>query len=67
MEPLRLQKWLAHCGYGSRRACEQLIQQGRVAVNGATAALGAKVDPARDAITVDGKPVQPPQGMRLCT
>jgi 23S rRNA pseudouridine2605 synthase len=62
MEPLRLQKWLAHCGYGSRRACEQLIQQGRVAVNGAPAALGMKVDPTRDAITVDGKPVQPPQG-----
>jgi len=62
MEPLRLQKWLAHCGYGSRRACEQLIEQGRVAVNGAPAALGAKVDPTRDAITVDGAPVQPPQG-----
>ena len=62
MEPLRLQKWLAHCGFGSRRACEQLIQQGRVAVNGAPATLGMKVDPTRDAITVDGKPVQPPQG-----
>jgi 23S rRNA pseudouridine2605 synthase len=60
MEPLRLQKWLARCGYGSRRACEQLIQQGRVAVNGAPAALGAKVDPMRDAITVDGAPVQAP-------
>ncbi|BCW96569.1 MAG: pseudouridine synthase [Fimbriimonadales bacterium] len=61
MEPLRVQKWLAHCGYGSRRACERLILQGRVAVNGAPAALGAKVDPARDTITVDGKPVSPPQ------
>jgi 23S rRNA pseudouridine2605 synthase len=61
MEPLRLQKWLARCGCGSRRACEQLIAQGRVAVNGAPATLGMKVDPARDAITVDGKPVNPPQ------
>jgi len=60
MEPLRLQKWLARCGYGSRRACEQLIRQGRVAVNGAPAALGTKIDPTRDTITVDGKPVQPP-------
>lgn len=58
MEPQRLQKWLAACGYGSRRACEQLIQQGRVQVNGKTATLGTKVDPERDVITVDGKRVQ---------
>lgn len=58
---MRLQKWLAHCGYGSRRACEQLIQQGRVAVNGIPAALGTKVDPTRDTITVDGTPLRPPQ------
>ncbi|MCS7300448.1 MAG: rRNA pseudouridine synthase [Fimbriimonadales bacterium] len=61
MEPQRLQKWLAYCGYGSRRACERLIEQGRVQVNGIVAQLGAKVDPKRDVITVDGKRVQPPQ------
>ncbi|MCX7926159.1 MAG: rRNA pseudouridine synthase, partial [Fimbriimonadales bacterium] len=60
MEPQRLQKWLAFCGYGSRRACEQLIQAGRVQVNGVPATLGMKVDPQRDVITVDGKRVQPP-------
>ncbi|MCS6923154.1 MAG: rRNA pseudouridine synthase [Fimbriimonadales bacterium] len=60
MEPQRLQKWLARCGYGSRRACEQLIQQGRVQVNGVVATLGVKVDPQRDVITVDGRRVQPP-------
>ncbi len=60
MEPQRLQKWLAFCGYGSRRACEQLIQQGRVEVNGVPATLGMKVDPERDVITVDGRRVQPP-------
>ncbi|MDW8105864.1 MAG: pseudouridine synthase [Armatimonadota bacterium] len=60
MAEQRLQKWLAYCGYGSRRACEQLIRQGRVMVNGTPAVLGAKVDPERDAITVDGKRVQPP-------
>ncbi len=54
----RLQKILAHAGYGSRRACEDLIREGRVAVNGQTAQLGQKVDPERDRITVDGKPVQ---------
>lgn len=59
-EPVRLQKWLAQCGYGSRRACEQLIQQGRVVVNGVPAELGTKVHPERDEILVDGKPAQPP-------
>lgn len=60
MAEQRLQKWLAYCGYGSRRACEQLIEQGRVQVNGVVATLGTKVDPERDIITVDGKRVQPP-------
>jgi len=60
MAEQRLQKWLAYCGYGSRRACEQLIEQERVQVNGVVATLGTKVDPERDIITVDGKRVQPP-------
>lgn len=60
MAEQRLQKWLAYCGYGSRRACEQLIVQGRVRVNGVPAVLGTKVDPERDVITVDGVRVQPP-------
>lgn len=63
MELQRLQKWLAFCGYGSRRACEQLIRQGRVQVNGTTATLGTKVDPERDVITVDGKRVQAGQSL----
>ncbi len=54
----RLQKILAHAGHGSRRSCEDLIRQGRVAVNGQTAQLGQKADPRRDAITLDGRPVQ---------
>jgi pseudouridine synthase len=54
----RLQKILAAAGFGSRRACEELIRQGRVAVNGQVAQLGQKADPDRDRITVDGKPVQ---------
>lgn len=60
MEPIRLQKWLARCGLGSRRACEQLIEQGRVLVNGQKATLGMKVDPEQDTILVDGKPVREP-------
>lgn len=54
----RLQKILARAGHGSRRACEELIRQGRVAVNGRVAQLGQKADPNRDRITVDKKPVR---------
>jgi len=54
----RLQKLLAHAGYGSRRACEELIREGRVAVNGQIAQLGQKVDPQLDRIAVDGKLVR---------
>lgn len=53
----RLQKILAHSGYGSRRACEDFITAGRVRVNGQLAELGQKADPAVDKITVDGRPV----------
>jgi pseudouridine synthase len=58
----RLQKILARAGFGSRRACEELIRQGRVAVDGKVAQIGQKADPDRDRITVDGKPVALKQG-----
>jgi 23S rRNA pseudouridine2605 synthase len=54
----RVQKILASAGLGSRRACEVLIQEGRVQVNGETVQLGAKADPEKDQITLDGTPVQ---------
>ncbi len=60
MTAIRLQKWMARCGAGSRRACEQLIQQGRVQVNGQRATLGMQIDPEKDQITIDGKPLPPP-------
>ncbi|MHC4548429.1 MAG: pseudouridine synthase [Planctomycetota bacterium] len=54
----RLQKVLAHCGVGSRRECEAIIEQGRVEVNGRVVRkLGSKVDPATDGIRVDGESV----------
>jgi 23S rRNA pseudouridine2605 synthase len=53
----RLQKILAQAGHGSRRSCEQLIQAGRVRVNGQVAKLGQKADASKDKITLDGKPV----------
>ena len=54
----RLQKILAQAGFGSRRACELLITDRRVQVNGETAVIGQKADPGRDRITVDGKAVK---------
>jgi len=51
----RLQKILAHAGIASRRKAEEMIQQGRVTVNGRVVTqLGTKVSPARDDIRVDG-------------
>jgi 23S rRNA pseudouridine2605 synthase len=56
-----LQKVLAKAGFGSRRACEELIEEGRVEVNGVVATLGRRVDPEQDRVTVDGVtiPVRP--------
>lgn len=55
----RLQKYLADAGVASRRAGEQMILAGRVAVNGEfVQELGFKVEPARDQVSVDGKVVR---------
>lgn len=59
----RIQKILAQAGYGSRRACEVFITEGRVRVNGKTAILGQKADPAVDKITVDGKALAKPEAL----
>jgi 23S rRNA pseudouridine2605 synthase len=57
--PQRLQKVLAHAGIASRRKAEELIQQGRVTVNGRIVTqLGTTVNPAGDDIRVDGQRVQ---------
>ncbi|MDF2718963.1 MAG: pseudouridine synthase, partial [Paenibacillus sp.] len=54
----RLQKVLAQAGVASRRKCEEYIEAGRVQVNDETVTtLGVKVDPAVDAIKVDGRPI----------
>ena len=57
----RLQKLIAAAGLGSRRRVEDLLRQGRVAVNGRPAQLGDRADPGHDAITVDGRPLASPQ------
>lgn len=54
---MRLQKYLADCGVASRRKSEELIEQGKVKVNGRIAQIGDKVNPKKDDITVSGKRV----------
>ena len=61
---IRLQKILAQAGYGSRRNCEDLIKEKRVAVNGVVASLGLKADPELDNITVDLVPIREPEDIR---
>src|SRR3954466_6899244 len=50
----RVQRALARAGVASRRASEELIEDGRVTINGVEATLGDKVDPTRDRVEVDG-------------
>jgi len=57
MSEMRLQRALARAGLGSRRGMEALIVEGRVRVDGKVAELGSKVDPDRQRITVNGKPL----------
>lgn len=54
---IRLQKYLSECSVASRRKAEELIEQGKVRINGRVAQIGAKVDPKRDKVTVSGKTV----------
>ena len=59
MTAMRLQRALARAGVTtSRRKAEELIRAGRVRVDGTVAQIGATVDPARQRITLDGKPVR---------
>ncbi len=57
---MRLNRFLAWCGLGSRRKCEDLIRAGRVAIDGQTAtSLGTQIDEHHQIVTVDGKRVTP--------
>jgi 23S rRNA pseudouridine2605 synthase len=53
----RVQKLLAAAGLGSRRACEEMVEDGRVTVNGEVAVLGRRARPGVDVVAVDGVPV----------
>ncbi|GAA1831121.1 pseudouridine synthase [Microlunatus capsulatus] len=59
---IRLQKVLAAAGLASRRACEIMISEGRVEVNGRVVTeQGLRVDPERDTIRVDASRIPPPR------
>lgn len=60
MTRVRLQKYLAACGEGSRRAAEKLIAAGQVMVNGKrVTAMGVKIDPAVDQVRVGRRFIRP--------
>lgn len=56
-EPQRLHKVLASCGFGSRRAMEEMILAGRITVNRMPAEIGQKVGPG-DEVRINGEPVK---------
>ncbi|MDD6527042.1 MAG: pseudouridine synthase [Oscillospiraceae bacterium] len=56
-EKVRLQKFMSECGVASRRKSEELIESGKVRVNGAVASLGDKINPKKDTVTVSGKKI----------
>ena len=59
MPMMRLQKFLSSAGVCSRRKGEEFIKNGRVRVNGEVVVeLGTKIDPGKDRVQVDGKPVE---------
>ncbi|MGJ8633344.1 MAG: pseudouridine synthase [Luteolibacter sp.] len=64
-EGVRLNKYLASCGIGSRRGCEELIETGRVEVNGAPCIkLATRVTPS-DHVRLDGKRVIPKEEIAI--
>ena len=54
---IRLQKWMAECGVASRRACEKLIEQGKVKVNGRLSKIGDKINPNKDVVSVNNEKI----------
>ncbi len=63
---MRLNRYLARAGLGSRRSVETLVTEGRVAINGKTITeLGRRVLPENEEVTVDGRPIFMPEGFRV--
>lgn len=63
---IRLNRYLARAGHGSRRAVEDLITAGRVTIGGKVVTdLGRRVDPDNDRVAVDGRPITLPEDTRV--
>lgn len=60
---MRVQRAISRAGLMSRRAAERLIEEGRIEVNGRRVVLGDRVDPAKDRLTIDGRPVPVAPGL----
>ncbi len=66
MTRMRLQKFLALVGLGSRRACETLIAEGRISVDGTPVTkLGTTIDPDLQKVAQDGVPLKMPKKVYL--
>ena len=59
MSEERVNKYLAKCGFGSRRFCDTIIDEGRVLVDGKAVEKGQKIDGDKVVVTVDGEAVSP--------
>lgn len=63
---MRINRFLAMCGIASRRAADQLVQEGRVSINGKIVTTpGVKVNPAHDEVIVDGKRFAEPENRKV--
>jgi len=63
---MRLNKFLARAGHGSRRSVEDIIRAGRVTVDGEIVTdMGRQVDPENSLVQVDGTPTQTPRDFRI--
>jgi 23S rRNA pseudouridine2605 synthase len=64
MAEMRINRYLAQCGLGSRRECDQLIVSRAIAINGTVVTeLGIKIDPTKVTVEFRGKPVAKPKGL----
>lgn len=61
-DSIRLNKYLASCGLGSRRECDALIAKGGVTVNGAPVEMGQRINPAVDEVAYKGEVLVPTRG-----
>lgn len=64
MASIKLQAFMAHAGVASRRASEDLIATGKVKVNGEVAHIGQRIEPNKDNVFVNGKPIKTVENKR---